>query len=86
MTPNEIDEADRLIERSVGPAVTRPGDVWRVGEHRLICGDVTKRETYQALLADKRAQMIFSDPPTMCLSQGAWRGTGKFSIGKFAIP
>src|SRR5690348_981410 len=60
---NEDDPADQLIEPVSAPAVTRAGDIWQVGHHRLICGDSTRPETYQALLADGRAQMVFSDPP-----------------------
>ena len=33
------DPADAVVEVAAGPAVTRPGDIWRIGSHRLICGD-----------------------------------------------
>ena len=39
----------------------RPGDIWRIGSHRLICGDSTESETYQALLASS-APLVFTDP------------------------
>src|SRR5262249_54477523 len=57
------DRADALVQPAEGPAITRAGDVWRIGEHRLICGDSTRPETYDALLGEQRAQMVFSDPP-----------------------
>src|SRR5947209_11799051 len=57
------DPADAAVEVSAGPPVTRPGDLWRIGSHRLVCGDSTRSETYQALLGEQRAQMVFSDPP-----------------------
>ena len=57
------DPSDKLPELSGGPAVTRPGDVWLIGQHRLICGDATQNETYQKLLGKERAQMVFTDPP-----------------------
>jgi hypothetical protein len=41
------DPADAVVEVAAGPAVTRPGDIWRIGSHRLICGDSTRSETYQ---------------------------------------
>ncbi len=44
-------------------AVTWPGDIWVIGNHRLICGDSTKAETYQQLLGDERTQMVFCDAP-----------------------
>ena len=44
--------------------VSRPGDVWRLGPHRLVCGDATTAEAYARLFADgERADMVFTDPP-----------------------
>jgi DNA modification methylase len=43
--------------------VTRPGDLWSIGRHRLICGDATKPEAYSQLLEGAQAQMVFTDPP-----------------------
>lgn len=43
--------------------VSQPGDVWILGNHRLLCGDATKAESYDALLGDSRVHMIFEDPP-----------------------
>ena len=45
------------------PAVTQPGDVWFLNNHRLLCGDATKRECFEVLMAGARAQMVISDPP-----------------------
>lgn len=39
------------------------GDVYELGEHKLICGDSAKQETYEKLLGTERARMIFTDPP-----------------------
>ena len=43
--------------------VTRPGDMWQLGGHRMLCGDSTVPETYSMLLADSVANMVFTDPP-----------------------
>ena len=43
--------------------VTRLGDVWVLGEHRLLCGDSTKPATYKALMGGRQAQCVFTDPP-----------------------
>lgn len=43
--------------------VSRPGDVWLLGAHRVLCGDATNAECYSALLRDERAGMVFTDPP-----------------------
>ena len=45
------------------PTFSKPGDVWTLGRHRLVCGDSTKAETYEVLLGDTRANLIITDPP-----------------------
>ena len=60
---DEVDPADDVPAVEPGPAITRLGDIWQIGAHRLICGDSTKAETYARLLDGECAQMIFTDPP-----------------------
>jgi DNA modification methylase len=43
--------------------VSKIGDVWLLGKHRLICGDSTSAEDVAKLMAGRRAQMVFTDPP-----------------------
>ena len=43
--------------------VTVPGDVWILGEHRLLCGDATQIDAVEMVLAGGRADMVFTDPP-----------------------
>ena len=45
------------------PPVTKRGDLWILGSHRLICGDSTKAETYDFLMAGKKANLVVTDPP-----------------------
>src|ERR1700746_4008295 len=82
---NNDDSADEVVEPAPGPAITRLGDVWHIGGHRLVCGDSTKPETYQALLGDKRAQMVFSDPPYNVPIAGHVGGLGKIQHREFAM-
>jgi len=44
-------------------AVARPGDIWRLGEHRLACGDSTDAATIARLMAGERAALLFTSPP-----------------------
>jgi DNA modification methylase len=44
-------------------AITQPGDIWVLGDHRLMCGDSTKPEDVAALMNGKKAKMMFTDPP-----------------------
>ena len=42
---------------------TKPGDIWLLGRHKLICGDSTIKETYIKLLENEMADLIITDPP-----------------------
>jgi DNA modification methylase len=45
------------------PAISRLGDVWLLGKHRLVCGDSTKKETFDLLMDGKKANLTVTDPP-----------------------
>ena len=45
------------------PTISKAGDVWTLGRHRLVCGDSTKPETYEVLMQDKKANLVITDPP-----------------------
>ena len=57
----EVDDDD-VPEEAVA-VVSRPGDLWVLGEHRVLCGDATDPESYARLLPGERADMVFIDPP-----------------------
>jgi hypothetical protein len=46
------------------PAVSGPGDLWKLGPHLLLCGSALEEASYAKLLGDQRAQMVFTDPPS----------------------
>ncbi len=56
------DAADEVPEASVTP-VSRPGDLWQLGKHRLICGDAADPMVIQALMAGEQATLCFTSPP-----------------------
>ena len=58
----ETQEEDELPETPAEP-MTKLGDVWQLGEHRLICGDSLYIETYNKLLGSEKADMVWTDPP-----------------------
>ncbi|MFM8865612.1 MAG: site-specific DNA-methyltransferase [Limnohabitans sp.] len=60
-TEGNTDE-DAAPEVPVTP-VSKPGDVWIMGQHRLLCGDSTDAASYDTLLGNERVAMIFQDPP-----------------------
>lgn len=53
------------------PTMTKPGDLWQMGEHRLLCGDSTKEESYELLMAGKQANLVITDPPYNVNYQGS---------------
>ncbi len=53
---------DAVPEVTESP-ISRPGDIWVMGPHRLLCGDATLAESYQKLLGDGSVDMVFTDPP-----------------------
>lgn len=59
---DEPQEADQNPE-IMSVAVTTPGDVWQLGNHRLVCGDALKPETFIALMGEEKAAMVFADAP-----------------------
>ena len=60
---DEVPEVDEENE-----PITQLGDIWQLGEHRLMCGDSTDKATVERLMDGKKVDMILSDPPYgMCL-------------------
>ena len=47
----------------VEESITKQGDLWILGEHRLLCGDATKKEDVERLMDGQKADMVFTDPP-----------------------
>lgn len=59
LSEDEFDVEEELKK----PTVSRHGDIWQLGKHRVICGDSTKDETYKQLLDDRKANLVVTDPP-----------------------
>jgi DNA modification methylase len=82
--PAEDDPADQ-IPAAIGPAVTKLGDVWLLGKHRLICGSALEAETYNVLLEGNKAALVFTDPPYNVPVQGHVSGNGAVQHREFAM-
>jgi DNA modification methylase len=84
--PDQADPADEIADvDAAGPVVTRPGDLWQIGRHRLICWDATDPATYARLLDGERAQMVFTDPPYNVKIGGHVCGLGAVKHREFAM-
>lgn len=82
---DQPDPADQVIEEHFGPAVSRPGDVWLIGEHRLHCGDALLAASYKTLMDGELAQMAFTDPPYNVPVAGHVSGLGKARHDEFIM-
>ncbi len=66
-------------------AVSRLGDVWILGRHRLVCGDAHDPAVLTSLLGDERADMVFTDPPYNVPIEGHVTGNGRVKHPEFAM-
>jgi DNA modification methylase len=76
---------DNIPEVSSGPAVSRLGDVWVLGPHRLVCGDARDDGAYTALLNGAKAEFVFTDPPYNVPIDGNVCGHGRIRHADFAM-
>ena len=79
------DPADGVPAVNDGRPVTRTGDIWCIGNHRLICGDATDPTVCARLLDWAEAQMVFTDPPYNVPVAGHVSGLGKVKHREFAM-
>src|SRR6478736_4741889 len=79
-----IDRSDILPPRQA-EAVSRLGDLWHLGDHRLLCGDACDPASYADLLADERARVVFTDPPYNVPIDGHVSGLGAVKHREFKM-
>lgn len=79
---HKLDETPE--KRRFTEAVER-GDLWRLGEHKLLCGDAREPSDFAKLMGDDRAHMVFSDPPYNVPIDGFVGGLGKVKHAEFAM-
>jgi DNA modification methylase len=76
---------DSVSPYAAGAAVSRLGDVWQLGQHRLLCGDAREQAAYDALLEGAKAQFVFTDPPYNVPIDGHVCGLGRIRHDNFAM-
>ena len=80
------DPADRLPDlEETGTPVTEPGDLWLLGEHRLLCGDATSADAFDRLMESDLARMVAIDPPYNVPIDGHVSGLGINHHREFAM-
>jgi DNA modification methylase len=78
-------EADEGPEIEEGPVVSRPGDIWDLGPHRLVCGDARLSASFDSLLGERVADLMITDPPYNVRIDGHARGLGQHQHMDFAM-
>lgn len=83
----EDEEAEALVPAPPTPdeRVSRPGDLWQLGGHRILCGDARSGADVARLVAGAKAQMIFVDPPYNIRIAGNVSGLGSVRHPDFAM-
>jgi DNA modification methylase len=87
-SPNGPTEAEDQIPFPIDDqtsAVTRAGDVWCLGRHRLICGDARDQAVFALLMGEERADLLFTDPPYNLPIEGHVTGLGRIRHREFAM-
>ena len=83
--PDGSDAADDAVALSSGPPVSRQGDLWQLGRHRLLCGDARSEIDFEALMRGERADLVFTDPPYNVKIDGNVCGLGSVKHREFAF-
>lgn len=76
--PEKADEAPPLPKK----AVTRLGDIWLLGKHRVLCGNSTRAEDVERALADAKPNLMVTDPPYGVEYDPNWRNEADLAAGK----
>lgn len=89
IAPISFDENKEIIEDEVPEIPEEPkskyGDIYQLGNHRLMCGDSTKEEDVEKLMNGVKADMVFTDPPYRMEAQGGsnqWVGRQASKLGE----
>lgn len=82
--PERLDRSD-LLPPVQAEAVSGLGDLWHLGDHRLLCADACEPASYVELLADEKARLVFTDPPYNVPIDGHVGGLGAVKHREFKM-
>jgi DNA modification methylase len=83
--PDDTNTAEDAVAIATGPAVSRRGDLWLLGRHRLLCGDARSAVVFEALMDGGKANLVFTDPPYNVKIDGNVCGLGTVKHREFAF-
>jgi hypothetical protein len=79
-------DEDTVPAVQAGQEVTKPGDLWRLGDHALLCDDATDPEAYLRLLDGERAGFVITDPPYNVQIDSMFQGSAESGIASSRWP
>ena len=79
------DDRSDIVPETQGEAVTRLGDLWHLGDHRLICADACDKAAYADLMDGEQARVVFTDPPYNVPIDGHVGGLGAVKHREFKM-
>ena len=85
LNAREASPAESPIPDVSGRAVSRLGDLWLIGRHKLLCGDARSEAAHAELMGTERAAAVFSDPPFNVQIDGHVSGLGKVRHREFVM-
>jgi DNA modification methylase len=83
--PEGCDAPEDAVPVVTGSPVTRLGDLWQLGRHRLLCGDAQNADDFATLMGNERADLVFTDPPYNVKIDGNVFGLGSVKHREFAF-
>jgi DNA modification methylase len=83
--PEDADRADALPDEDSKPQVSRAGDLWILGDHRIVCGSALDNAAYDVVMERSKAAMVFADPPYNVRIDGHAGGLGNIHHREFAM-
>lgn len=82
---DKTDPDDAFEVAEAAQAVTQPGDMWHLGKHRILCGSSLEQKSYSTLMASRRADVVFIDPPYNVAIDGHVCGNGSVRHREFEM-
>lgn len=76
---------DDTVPEPEAVVISRPGDLWHLGAHRLLCGDACEAASYDRLMGGRKAVSVFADPPYNVAVDGHASGNGAIHHRAFAM-
>lgn len=83
--PNGFDAPEDEVEFATGQPVSRHGDLWLMGRHKLLCGDARSSFGFEVLMGSESVDLVFTDPPYNVKIDGNVCGLGAVKHREFAF-